>query len=269
MRPFAAAIAMLVALVGPVSAHAAAPNVTASIDKNSVSLGDPFHYTVEARVATDAPVRLTADLGPFSAVAPPRIERTREHGVSTVRLDQIVVCLDRGCAPDANARQVKLPRPTARWPGGFATARATEVTVVPRVPASAVKAARAVYRTDTGGPRRPRLGLDAVLFGTGALLLLAGALALGAWVARHGRRVAVRAARTLSFEEAARLLRESQLRATPDRRRAVDFAGRASARRGDGATASDAARLAWSRPDPDPAEIGALAEQLERSRGVE
>jgi hypothetical protein len=118
-------------------------------------------------------------------------------------------------------------------------------------------------------PGRPRLGIVAVLFGAAATALLAGALALGAWAVRRERRDVKETTRVLSFDEAVRLLRESQGRPAPDRRRAADFAGRAGAWRGEGAIAADAARIAWSPPDPDPEDVGALAERLEQRRGAE
>jgi hypothetical protein len=261
------AVALVVALAAPGVARAAGPQLTVSLDRHSFSLGDPFHYTVEARIPATTTVQVTADLGPFTAVAAPSTTRTREHGAAVVRIEQLAVCLDRGCAPGAKAREVKLPRPTARWDGGSLTAPRPQVTLVPRVSASAVSAARARYLADTSVPARPGLGLAAALLGAGALVALAFAVALLALAVRREPRRSSGAARTLSFDEAVRLLRESRGRPAPDRRRAADFAGRASARWGDGATAADAARIAWSPPDPDASEVGVLADRLERRDG--
>jgi hypothetical protein len=260
-------LAVAAALFVPGAARAAEPQLTASLDHRSLSLGDPFRYTVEARIPTSSTVRVTADLGAFTAVAAPRTTRTREHGVSVVRVEQAAVCLDRGCAPGAKAREAKLPRATARWQGGKISAPRGQLTLVPRVPASAVKAARARYLSDTGVPARPRLGAAAGLLGAGAVALLIGGLALLAWAFRRERVTAGAGTRRLSFDEAVRLLRESRGRPAPDRRRAADFAGRASAGRGDAATAAEAARVAWSPPDPDPGEVGVLADRLERRGG--
>jgi hypothetical protein len=263
----AVVVVVVVTLLAPAAARAAEPRLTASLDHRSRALGAPVRDKGEVRLATSTTVRVTADLGAFTAVSAPRTTRTREHGAWVVRVEQEAVCLDRGCAPGAKAREVKLPRATARWQGGSISAPRARLIVVPRVPVSAVRAARAQYLSDTGVPARPRLGLAAVLLGAGAVVLLACALALLAWAFRPERATAGDRARRLSFDEAVRLLRESRARPAPDRRRAADFAGRASAWRGDGATAAEAARLAWSPPDPDSREVGVLADRLERRDG--
>jgi hypothetical protein len=58
------------------------------------------------------------------------------------------------------------------------------------------------------------------------------------------------------------LLRESAARETPDRRRAVSHVGRIG---GEPDLALDAARVAWSRGDPSPTEVAALADRVERT----
>jgi hypothetical protein len=268
MRAVAALVAV-VALAAPAAARAAAPQLSAVLDERAVGLGDRLRYTVEARVETGEAVGVTADLGPFTAVAPPKLTRSRRHGVTIVRLEQFLVCLDRGCAPGAKPRQVKLPRATARWAGGSAAAAPATVTLVPRVPASAVAASRARYRADTGLPAGPGLGVATAVSAVAAACLALGALALGAWALRRPRAVAAAARRVVSFDEAARFLRESAARPAPDRRRAADFAVRASTALGDRRTAGDAARVAWAPPDPEPADVDALADRLEQGSAAE
>jgi hypothetical protein len=69
------------------------------------------------------------------------------------------------------------------------------------------------------------------------------------------------------LELALRLLRESAGRPVPDRRRAADYAGRAAAARGGTQVADEASRIAWAPPDPEPADVGALAEHIESAVG--
>jgi hypothetical protein len=69
------------------------------------------------------------------------------------------------------------------------------------------------------------------------------------------------------LERALRLLRESAGRPVPDRRRAADYAGRAAAALGGAQVAGEASRIAWAPPDPEPADVGALAEHIESAVG--
>ena len=264
MKVLTAALAV-VALAAPTVARGSGAELVTALEHRSISLGDSFRYTVEARVETTAAVSVTADLGPFTAVAAPRTSRTRVHGSEVVRLEQIVVCLDRGCAPSAKARRVRLPRAAAHWEGGAAFAEPAEITLVPRVPASAVAAPRAHYRMDTRLPARPALGIVAAVLGVAASGLAACALLLAVHAFRRRPRARpVVTQRALSFDEAARFLRESLRRPGSDRRRAADFAARASAQRGDRTTATEAACVAWAPPEPDPADVSALAERIEQ-----
>jgi hypothetical protein len=53
----------------------------------------------------------------------------------------------------------------------------------------------------------------------------------------------------------------------PDRRRAADYAGLAAAARGGAQVADEASRVAWAPPDPEPADVGALAKHIESAVG--
>jgi hypothetical protein len=269
MRSLVAPLVVVAAFAVPAAAEAAGPHVSASVDHGSVGLGDEVRYTVEARVDTDLPVTVSADLGPFTSVASPRISRSRRGPLSVVRVEQFVVCLDRGCAPTAKARLVRLPRARARWGASSAVAARAEITVVPRVAVAAVAAPRARYRTDTSVPRRPALGTAVGALAAGAAALAVVALLVAAWALRRSHTLLARARIAPSFDQAARFLRESVGRPASDRRRAADFAGRASAAFGDSGTAVEAARVAWGPPDPEPADVGGLADRLEGQRMAE
>jgi hypothetical protein len=248
---------------------AGAATVRATLDHQTVGLGDPFRYTVEARAASGT-LRVIADTGPFAIVAAPKTSRARTDGMTIVRVEQTLVCLDRGCVPGAKPRTVLLPAARAITASGSAVARAASITLTPRVPASAVAASRAVYRrqVDVPPPSTPvSLGAAAVLFGAVAAVL--GALAaLLVWrgVRRRGP-LPVQGRVAAGLERALRLLRESAGRPVPDRRRAADYAGLAAAARGGAQVAGEASRIAWAPPDPEPADVGALAEHIESAVG--
>lgn len=248
---------------------AGAATIKATLDQHSVGLGDPFTYTVEARSSSDA-LRVVADAGPFTVVAAPKTSRSRSGGVTVVRLEQTLACLDRGCVPDKQARTVRLPPARALSPDGNATAPATTITLVPRVPASAVAAARAVYRRQVGVPppsTPTSMGRAAALFAAAAAVLVALAALLVWRGVRRESPVAVRGRFAGGLERALRLLRESAGRPAPDRRRAADYAGRAAAARGGAELADEASRVAWAPPDPEPVDVDALAEHIESALG--
>jgi hypothetical protein len=249
---------------------ARAATVHVTLDHRSVGLGDPFRYTVEARSSSDT-LRVIADTGPFAVVAAPKTSRSRSGGTTVVRIEQTLACLDRGCIPDTHPRTVLLPPARAISADGNAVAPAASITLVPRVPASAVAAARAVYRrqVDVPPPSTPiSMGAAAALLAAAAVVLAALASLL-AWrqVRRRSAALPVRGRFAGGLALALRLLRESAGRSVPDRRRAADYAGRAAAARGGAQLADDASRIAWAPPDPEPADVGALAERIEAALG--
>jgi hypothetical protein len=251
-----------------VAAAATPPVVHATVDHRSIGLGDPFRYTVEARGS--GPLTLVADTGPFVAVAPPKTSRSGSGGDEVIRVEQTLVCLDRACAPGAQARRVLLPPARASSGGSSAVASAPALIVVPRVPASAVAASRAVYKQQTDVPppstRFPPI-TGAVLLVVVAALLAAGSVLLLLRELRHPRADALRGRFAGGLEHALRLLRESATRPAPDRRRAADYAARAVAVQGSDLVAEEATRVAWSPPDPEPGEVSALAERIENAIG--
>lgn len=256
--------ALIVALA--LAPTAGAATVRATIDHRSVGLGDPFRYTVVA--SGPGALRVIADPGPFAVIAAPTTSRSTSGGMTTVRIEQTLACLDRGCAPDAKPRSVLLPRARVFIASGSTAAPAAAITLVPRVPAGAVAAARAAYRRQVAVPppsTRVSPGVLAALLGVAAALLVAAAVLLGSRGARRQSVLPVRGRIADSLERALRLLRESAGRPVPDRRRAADYAGRAAAAHGGEQVADEASRIAWAPPDPEPADVGALAEHIEAS----
>jgi hypothetical protein len=266
-RALVAGAVVAASLAAVVPAAADDVVVRASVDRQSVGLGEPFDYRVEVHGATGMTV--FADVAPFVAAAPPH--RSRSDGGRVVRIEQRLICLDRACAPSKNARRVALPRVRVTGAGDVAPAAPVSITLVPRVPEAAVTASRARYRIDdhVHAARAP-WGAAA-----GALIALATACLLGAAVlllrsARPAPAMAgAQGGAPGGIAYALRMLRESARRPVPDRRRAADFVARAV---GDGSThsaADDARRLAWSAPEPQPPEVVALADRVETTRGSE
>ena len=176
------ALLVILAFVAAPSALAASPlEIKATVDHTSVGLGDPFRYVVEGRAPKAAALTVIADAGPFTVVAPPKTTRSRHGGDSVVRVEQTLVCLDRGCAPDRTARRVALPAARAFNSSSSVTSTAAAITLVPRVPESVVAAPRAIYHRQVGVPAAsttvPPI-LAAVVFGLVAVLLLAAAVLL-------------------------------------------------------------------------------------------
>lgn len=235
------------------------PHVHVSVGSGAVGVGDPFDYVVEARGT--APVRVTADTGAFVAVAAPQVVRSGGGDAQVVRVTQHLICVDRGCVPGTGSRRVVLPIVHVRSGDGAVTGRAA-VTLVPRVPAKAVAASRAGYRTQLELPPVsspvPAAALAALLVAAAVALVL-----LAAWIVVRGRgHVQLRARRALGLVDALRLLRESAGRPPADRRRAADLAGRLAP-----TAHAEAMRVAWARPDPDAAAVASLASRIETEAG--
>jgi hypothetical protein len=267
-------VALLGAVVGALAvapiAAASAPVVHVTVAPRSVGLGDPFRYTVEARAPAAGTLEVVADAGPFLVVAGPTITRLRSGDVAIVRVEQTLLCVDRGCAPGARAARVALPPARATSGDVSTSAPAAAVTVVPRVPASAVAASRVRYRRQVAVPppsTRISPGLLAGLLLAAAVVLPACALLITIRELHRVRAHAVAARVTGGIERALRFLRESAARSVPDRRRAADYAARAALARGGAGAADDATRLAWAPPDPEPTDVAALADRLETALG--
>jgi hypothetical protein len=260
-------IAALVALAVLVATPAAAAEnvvVRATVDRQVVGLGDPFLYVVEVHGPSGSTV--FAEPGPFVVTAPPR--RSVSDGGKVVRIEQELICLDRGCAPDGRTRRVALP-PVRVVSGGVRTLGApVTITLEPRVPETAVKESRARYRFDdrvrpAGAPSRAAIVALVLL----AIACVAAAALLVAPGVIRRRTTDSRERLRGGLEHALRLLRESARRPVSDRRRAADYVARAAGARGSDVAVVDATRVAWSEPDPQPPEVTALADRVETTLG--
>ena len=106
----------------------------ATVDRDVVGLGDPFLYVVEVHGPPD--MRVFAEAGPFVVAARP--SRSRSNAGTVVRIEQRLICLDRGCAPGEGRRRVALPPVRVKTGQVQSLAPPAKITLAPRVPESAV-----------------------------------------------------------------------------------------------------------------------------------
>jgi hypothetical protein len=168
----------------------------------------------------------------------------REHHGSTY----VLQCLDPACVPGPGPRTVKV--------GG------ARVVIVPRATERQVGRPLRSFRRQTTLPPpsysiRPTL-LRALLFAAAALLVAAAAVLVAPVVRRLIPEP--RDDRT-PLQRALDLVRASEGRDAAERRRALDVLARTL---GPDAHARSALDLAWSRPDPQPARVEALVDDVER-----
>ena len=259
----------LVALVVPAAAQAT-PTIRASIAPTTVHVGDPFRYTVVARVPgrAGASLRVVADSGAFVQISGPAVSRTSDAGATVVTVTETLVCLDLGCVSGATARHVVLPAPQVFTGSTRVGGPHTTVTVTPRVTAHAVAAGRAAYQRDTSAPTltpRLRLAVAATIAIALAVALVGAAVALVLAEVRRRKAPEPNVRRSpFDLGIAVRLLRESAKRPEPDRRRAADLVARLASPE----VVDEATRVAWARPAPGPADVESLAADVERTSGT-
>ena len=243
-----------------------APSIRAEVSSPRTSVGRPFDYIVRATLDSEdeaREARILAPIGAFQAIGPSSVERDGRE----VRLTQRLACLGPGCVPGRENRVVPLPAARVVADGRTTAAPTVSIAVVPRVPAVVVAARDPVYRRQTEIPPAgfsPRPTVLAALAAGAAALLVLVAVVLVATGLRGGARAASTEAD--EYERAVRLLRESQGRGSPDRRRAAGLLGRVARTRVGEGLATNADSVAWSRPQPDAAAVGGLADRAESER---
>ncbi len=229
------------ALAGPAAA------ATAALSPNPARFGD----VVTATLVAPKGAEVQAEFGPYAPVAPPE----RSSTTITYRLQ----CLNEGCVPPQAVRfpPARVDGSRVPWPA---------LRVVGRVPDSALAKSPPGWREQTAfaAPSyRIRPGLLAALLVAAAVLLAAGAVALVAVELRRRRRLEEQriADARPPLERALALLRESERRPAPDRRKALALVSRELPP--DDALEETATALAWRRGDPGARPIDELADALE------
>jgi hypothetical protein len=261
-----AALALVACLVFAPAGFAQGPvEVSASLDRDRVLFGDPFEARVDVVVESEGDdVRVALEPGPFTPLEAPRIARSRRGDAVVISATQRLACLGAACLPGGQQRVVRLPSPVVRVNGQeIRVSRPASITVRSRVPASAIGARDPALRRTTA-PLPPEYPVDP---GTLQAFLLAGAAVLGVVAVALvvvGLRRAPRRRPVDPELRALRLLRESVSRSPEDRRRAADLLARVVGARGAEGLAERASTLAWSPPQPEPADADSLAGDAEQ-----
>lgn len=267
----AAAAVAAVLLIGrgtasPAVAPAVPVAVRAAFEPPVVQFGDAVTARVDVlldRNAVDArTLRVVTALAPLTPLASPVTTRTRSGRLETVTITQRLSCLTGPCIRGS----LTFPPVAVTVSGRHATARWHPLRMASRVDAADLAASSPPFVADTA-PSSPTYAVAPSAAAT-ALDVLAALAAAGA-VALLVRELVVRRRRTRrpragdELARALRLVRESERRDVPDRRRALGLLARLL----DGGLGRAASDLAWSRPQPEPEAVEGLVEQIDREGG--
>lgn len=257
-RALALALLGLVALAAP-PALAADVRVTTSITPRPARFGDVIHATLT--VHSSATVTVQEGFAPYQVVS----RTTSSDGaVTTVRFD--LQCLEARCAPGPGARSVPLAPARVHAGSDVVVARFPAVRVEPRASEAQVANPERSFLHPTTPPPpsfrfAPRTAQKALIAGAAALVLVALALVLPLLRPRRARATAEPVD---PLAHALALVRDARSRPSGDRRRALGLLARVLRRSGAATTGQAAADLAWSEPEPEPARMAQLLDQIEQ-----
>ena len=246
--------------------------VRASFEPAAVEFGDTVTARVDVLVDPAAvragSVHVGVDLAPLTTLSGTSTQTT--HGrVDAITVSVRAACLTGPCVARSGATAITAPRTTVAYRTRAGRSKTVSTAFAPLTVRSRVTAADLA-------PTQPPFEVDdtpgaidyRIAPGTAALVLeiLAVCAALGAvaLVVLQLRVVLLRRATAVTggeVERALRLVRQSQERSEPDRRRALGLLARLLPDRALGGAASE---LAWSEPKPGRDEIAGLVSQVER-----
>ena len=266
------------AAAGPLSAGSM--STVASLQPSRALVADRIAAVatvVVDRAAVDpAAVRAVAAFGALDVLSGPVVERSGRGGQTVLRFRWELACLSQECVPSATVRRLALPplRLTATRRNGRILASVTRwpaLSIAGRVSAGEAAAAIPPFRLETElsppsyrvAPGTLRVALAAVAAAITAALLLLAAREL---VSRRTRREEERLALATPLERALRLAREAELRGPADRRKALSLLARVLGGAGS-SVGGPASELAWAPPEPSPAQIGSVVDEVEREVG--
>ena len=273
------ALAGLLALshgaTGTIAAPPAPLIARATFDPPAAAFGDGISATVAIEIdrtrAHAQTLRLSYDLAPLRAIGPPRTIRVMRGDVELMTITVPVACISDACLAAHGVAQLRLApveasiatvagvrSVSAAWPPLAVRDRVrTADTTAAEVPLEAdASPLPATYRAS---PATLATILEVV-----AALLGVSAVGLAAWeLELLGRRR--RGAPEVPLLRAIRLARSAQALPGPERRRALELLARELGR---GELQSEATRLAWSEPTPEPDELERLVATIEREETV-
>ena len=265
----------LLALSHTASGTIAAPpvplTVRTSFDPQGVFFGDRVEATIAVEIdrqrARAQTLRVRYSLAPLQRIAPPRTVSVTRGDVELVTITVPFSCISDACLAASGVAQIRLApvrvsiatavglrRTSAAWPS---------LAVRDRVRAADLRASEPPLEADAS-PLPPTYSVSpaalATVLDVVAALLGVAAIAIAAWELERlaARR---RAAPDGPVARAIRLARSAQALGVPERRRALERLARVLGR---GDLRSEASRLAWSQPPPDPDELELLVEAVER-----
>ena len=265
--------AIVLALIGAgaiaSSATAAVPVVRAGATPTEPRFGEAFTYVATVDVDATGPgsVEVADRASRFTSLAPTSVHRSVANGVARITVTQRLACLSSACVPRPRGRAVVVAGPRLTYDGASLAVPPLVVTVRARVPADAIRATEPSFRRSQGLPaatvRVEPTSATALLVALGAGVLLLGVATLAVSVRR---RATSRAGplRQDAIVRAVRLLRESTVRDAEARRRAASLVARVV---DEPDLSRDAARVAWSRPEPGAPEAATLATTIEGTIG--
>jgi len=271
----AGALAGLLALSHGATGTIAAPPTPliahASFDPPAPSFGDHINATIaieiDRRRARAQTLHVSYDLAPLQQLGPRRTIRVTRGDVELVTIDVPVACISDACLAARGVAQLRLAPAAASiaTPSGVRTVSAVwpRLTVRDRVRTADLAAPQPPLEADASplpATYRVSPGMLASVLDVVAALLGVSAVGLAAWelelLARRRR-----GAPEGTLARAIRLARSAQGLPGPERRRALELLARALGR---GELQSEATRLAWSEPTPEPAELELLVAAIER-----
>ena len=261
MRAAVLAALAAAALAAP-AASAADVRVSTAISPHPAHFGDVVHATLMVGGPSAATVQ--EGFAPFEVLRQSSTSiRNGPVVITTWRFD--LQCLAAACAPGSGARRVALSPSRVHVGGQTVTARFPAVLVSPRATQRQVGSPERYFRHPTTPPaatfRFAPTTVRRVLVAAAVVLVLLAA-ALLAPLARRGR-TRVPAAQVDPLDHALALVRAARTRPPPDRRRALGLLSRTLRSRGEPTVGQSAADLAWSEPEPEPAQLTQLVERIE------
>jgi hypothetical protein len=275
-------VTLLALLVGaaPAGAETGPLSPAVSLEPNRALFADRIDavatVVVDDEAVDPAAVHAIAAFGPLDVLSGPTVERSDQGGKAVLRFRWEVACLSQDCVPSVAARPVRLPPlqvtstgrdgrsidTTASWP---------LLSIIGRVSAEQAAAATPPFQLETDLPQpsyraAPR-SLQAGLFVLAAVLAVALLALVGPeLLAVRRRREQKRFAALSPLERALLLAREAELRNPADRRKALSLLARVLDGTG-GSLTGAASELAWAPPEPSPAQIEAVVDEVEREVG--
>ena len=266
---FALVLAAAAALAPCTNARAAAVQVRAALDRDTVEFGDPVTATVTVfldRATAASEVRVQETLAPLTQLGRTRVTEVSRGALHTITYSARGSCMDHRCISTGGSKRIALRPVVVEVANKKVTGAWPLLEVRTRVSPADVAQTRPPLRSDTSPPavsyRFAPGHLARALEIAAAVLAAAGAL-LGGWTAAALFRSRRPVAPPSGLERALALAREAERRPPSDRRRALGLLAHLLGTR-DPRLAGAADELAWSAPAPTEDALAELVAEVEQ-----